>query len=332
MKQEKWGCAAIALALAACSSNGLGRPAGGTMPQTVARTWMSPEAKKADLLYVTDIGDNDVDVFTYPHGTQVGTLSGFNYPNGACVDKKGDIFITNKYPFGYTTPPEIIEYAHGGTTPVATLGDSSGSPNDCSVDASSGSLAVATIEGSDSSAGSVSIYQDAKGSPTTYAVPGIYSVFSCAYDADGDLFADGGATRSGGVQLAELSKHAKTFVDLSMDANIASAGGLQWDGKYLAIVDNTNNIVYQLTIAGSSATVVGQTDLEGSWGSEQIAKFTVPHSKKTQGKVLIGPNVNSNGIGFWPYPAGGSPKRTINSFVSPLAAAVSKGRKGAGAL
>src|ERR1700719_1166848 len=105
---------------------------------------MAPDAKKVDLLYVTDIGDNYVYVFSYPGVKQLGTLTGFNNARGACTDKKGDIFVTNRYSFNYTTPPQVLEYAHGGTSPIASLGDYNGQPNDCSVDEKTGRLAVVT--------------------------------------------------------------------------------------------------------------------------------------------------------------------------------------------
>jgi hypothetical protein len=41
-----------------------------------------------------------------------------------------------------TRSNEILEYAHGGTTPTATLADPTGTPSACSVDESTGSLAV----------------------------------------------------------------------------------------------------------------------------------------------------------------------------------------------
>ena len=92
------------------------------------RPWIAPDAKKKDLLYISDRGTNDVYVYSYPRGKLNGTLTGFNDPDGECVDKTGDVFITN------FLSSNIIEYAHGGTSPIATLSDPGYYPADCSVD------------------------------------------------------------------------------------------------------------------------------------------------------------------------------------------------------
>ena len=86
---------------------------------------MEPNAKNQDLLYVSDEQTCDVYVFSYREGNLVGTLTsgiGFNAPGGECVDKRGDIFITN----GNAT--NILEFAHGGTTPIERLKDARGGP------------------------------------------------------------------------------------------------------------------------------------------------------------------------------------------------------------
>lgn len=57
----------------------------------------------------------------------MGTLTGFNMPFGDCVDGVGDVWIINQH------PPEVIEYAHGGTTPIATLTTDAG-PYACAID------------------------------------------------------------------------------------------------------------------------------------------------------------------------------------------------------
>jgi hypothetical protein len=95
----------------------------GAMPQASAlathvdrgKSWMLPEAKSDDLLYASESIRNKVFILTYPGGKLVGTLTGFNMPFGDCVDGVGDVWIINQH------PPEVIEYAHGGTTPIATL-------------------------------------------------------------------------------------------------------------------------------------------------------------------------------------------------------------------
>jgi len=114
---------AAASVLAACGGTGLQTPLSATTgAQDSARSyhvrsWMNPDAKKYNLLYLSSRGTEDVYVYTYPGGTLEGTLTGFATPQGECVDKVGDVFITD------TSVAKIYEYAHGGPSPKATLSD-----------------------------------------------------------------------------------------------------------------------------------------------------------------------------------------------------------------
>jgi len=58
----------------------------------------------------------------------MGTLTGLPDPQGECVDKKGDVFFTT------FASQEIIEYAHGGTSPINTLSNPGQYMEGCSVD------------------------------------------------------------------------------------------------------------------------------------------------------------------------------------------------------
>lgn len=85
---------------------GFGRPT--AQHSDHSRSRMAPDAKTNDLLYVSDVGTNDVYVYSYPKLKLEGTLTGFATPDGECVDMAGNVFITN---FG---TQQIFEYAHGG--------------------------------------------------------------------------------------------------------------------------------------------------------------------------------------------------------------------------
>ena len=60
------------------------------------RSWIAPAAKTQNLLYISDDGTNDVYVYSWPKGRLLGTLRGFSYPQGECVDRKGDVWIADK--------------------------------------------------------------------------------------------------------------------------------------------------------------------------------------------------------------------------------------------
>jgi len=75
---------------------------------TRGRSWMLPEAKGDDLLYLVSNGDNATYVYSYPTAKLVGTLVGGG--QYACADKAGDVFIASE--------AGLTEYLHGGTKPI----------------------------------------------------------------------------------------------------------------------------------------------------------------------------------------------------------------------
>src|ERR1700678_2232910 len=108
-------CVAVAL-LAGCGGSQPPIGALGAMLQTSAsathadgRSWMLPEAKSEDLMYITNA--YTVTVYSYPKGKLVGTLRHFLRPLGECVDQTGNVFIANG-------AGQVFEYAHGGKKPI----------------------------------------------------------------------------------------------------------------------------------------------------------------------------------------------------------------------
>ena len=273
------------------------------------RSWMAPDAKTNDLLYISSNLNGDVYVYSYPYDRLKGTLTGFSSPAGECVDKSGHVFITSK--------SGILEYAHGGTTPIATLKDA-GLAEGCSVDPKTGNLAVTNASTLSSSQGNVAIYKDAKGSPTYRTDSKIYNEDSCGYDNAGNLFVDGQDVSSGGLRLSEIPSGRTFFRDITLNQTITGAGGVQWDGKHLAVGNNVegSGTIYQFAINGEKGTKVGSTPLNGSSG---VMQFWIE-----QGSV-IGPEFGANDVGIWAYPAGGSAKKTITGgFDEPWGATVSE--------
>ncbi len=102
------------------------------------RSWIARGAKAQNLLYVSIEGFNDVYVYSYLPAPPklVGKLTGFKDPLGECADKKGDVYIVN------AKASNIREYAHGGTKPIAIISDKGSDPVGCSLDPTTGNLAV----------------------------------------------------------------------------------------------------------------------------------------------------------------------------------------------
>lgn len=269
-----------------------------------------PRAAHGSLLYVSDTGSSDVYVFSYPKGKLVQTLTGFADPGGECVDSKGDVFVTN------TGGSNIIEYAHGGSTPIATLNDKGWFPIGCAVDPATGNLAVTNFSTSSSGPGNVVIYKHAKGRPTGhYTDSAMPSMLLCSYDGSSNLFLDG-LTDGSAFAFAELRKGTQKLTNITVDQSIGSAGGVAWDGTHVAVGDQTTNTIYQFTIAGKHATEAGSTSLGGA---SEVFQFWIDGSK------VIGADALAGDVGFWSYPDGGSATKTIGGLYAPLGAVVSGG-------
>src|SRR5690348_17177219 len=224
------GIAAAAVALSGCSGSSLPSGAAGrTAHSTSARVASS------DLLYVTGACGGTC-ILSYPKGKPVASLS----VSGAslCSDKNGNVFVPTATASGVAV---VYEFAHGGTQPISTLTLSGILAEGCSVDSSSGNLAV-TYLCHGCNYGPVAVFKNAQGTPTVYSKSGVFLSY-CGYDASGNLFADGNASQ--GFTLLELPKGGSSLATISVGQSISTAGAVQWDGTYLAIEDLTSPAIYR---------------------------------------------------------------------------------------
>jgi hypothetical protein len=308
----------LVFALTACGGPGDSPPVtspAGLLPQQQAahshpdsgRSWMRDGAKDGALLYVSDTETGDVYVFDYPKGTPAGTITGLADPAGECVDASGDVFVTN------TGGSNVLEYAHGGTTPVATLKDDGYFPVGCSVDPKTGNLAVTNFSSTSSLAGNLVVYKHAKGKPTAYSDPNMPAFLLCGYDDRGNLFADGSSSGSA-FSLVELPVGKNKLVPIALDKTIGNGGAVQWDGKYLAIGDQSDNVVDRFQITSGKGTSHGSTTLKNAVA---IFQFWI------QDKRIVGPDSSAAAVDIWNYPGGGHPLKTVRGVYVPLGTAVS---------
>jgi hypothetical protein len=303
--------------LAGCGGSQGQVGANGAMPHTVApaqdlaygQSWMAPDATERNLLYISDERTNEVLAYSFMPPARpklVGKLAGVS-GLGLCVDKTGDLFI----PTGIGSKGEVLEYAHGGTKRIKTL-TGVDTPQDCSVDPTTGNLAVVDPFGA------VAIFAKAQGNPkfSYYNAPNFHpDALNCAYDNKGDLFVDAELypnQHSGVVELAvgELVKGGSNlgtvWLPEGSQKHQGFPGGIQWDGKHIAVGDSISGVVYVRGIRHFS--------LDGSNGALQFW---------LQGKILIAPNSNAHTVMFWEYPVGGPPSKTLHNLQYPYGAAVS---------
>ncbi|HLY03059.1 MAG TPA: hypothetical protein VKR56_11280 [Candidatus Cybelea sp.] len=256
-------------------------------------------AKGGDLLYVTT--PDETWIFTFPKGKFVGNF-GVTGAQNPCSDRNGNVFIPQ---YG---PDDIVEIAHGGEAPIATLDDTGEVPESCSSDPTTGNLAVANF-GFASAPGNVAIYQNAQGTPALYSDSAIYYYWFCGYDDRGNLFVDG-INHSGSPVFAELPRRGGTFRNITLNERIKKPGSVQWDGTYITITDERARAIDRVKVSGSRGTIVGTTMLDG-WRTSRRGE----QSWLQGGTAIVSPDAhNLRQIGFWPYPAGGNPTKIITGY------------------
>jgi hypothetical protein len=250
------GCVAVAM-LAGCGGSQPPIGALGALPQSSAiamhaargGSWMLLEANSQDLLYVSNEAGTDLFVFTL-RGEEAGRIKlAGGSPAGLCSAPSGDFFVVVE---ANASQSYIYEFPHGGTTPIATF-NNNGLGVSCSVDPTTGNLAVTNLTAPGSKYGNVAIFTSPSKSPKTYSDPNIGGYWFCAYDASGNLFADGYSSNL----LNELSKGSVALSEIALSQNVNPAS-LQWYGSNLIVSDADPNArhrgeqqIYRVKISGS---------------------------------------------------------------------------------
>lgn len=278
-------------------------------------------AKGRDLLYVSVgyLPDRGVYVYAYPSLKPLGSLGGVSTPLGECVDAAGDVFIVDGYNY------DVLEYAHGGTSSIATIYAPNLIPNGCSVDPTSGKLAVSGVGPTTKHVTGI-VYVYAHERRRGWRLPKIYGIstmnggYFCGYDNTGNLYVDGiSISREFGI--VELPKGGDALTSVTLNQAIKQPGQVQWDGHDLAVGDAgvSPSVIYRFAVSGSSGTEVGSAILKGS---VSVGPFWIQRNKVIG---LDGASRTTHGVGLWPYPLGGDRNRSIK-LSQPSGAVVSPGK------
>lgn len=285
---------------------------------SVPQTYAGAPSKK--VLYVSDIYTDVVDVYDYAKSRQIGVIRGFNQPSGECVDKQGDVWVTEYE--GY----QVFEFAHGNLRPIKVF-RTNGNAMGCSVDPVTGNLAIGSEDSKQNAWGDIQVFPRGSGSPKSYySYPGSEGCpypQAPGYDDKGNLFFEAEWGKSG-WRLCELPAGSSSIVRAPIEKSkifktLDHPGSVMWDGKYITFEDYRNDasqssVIYQATSSGSQLAVVGSTTLAASCHSANVAQPFIVGARNlgnhTQGTVVIGGNVGCYPLfGYWHYPAGGAPFR-----------------------
>lgn len=306
-------------ALSAAALLGLLSGCGGSQPP-IAVSWGPQNAvvrKDLTLLYVTEQVNGDVYIVALPSGRLVGKLTGFDYATGDCVDTLGDVFVSSFY------AGQVRAYAHGAKVAFRVLSDGPSYPYGCSVDPTTGNLAVSNWP-IDSSEGGVTVYYNAKGKAHYYyyGSAGEFDFWYCTYDSSGDLYAE--TTDGNQLIFLELAKGGDKLRLVSLHPTIIGVGEpppLSWDGKYLVIAKPGAGAIYQYRMSGNTGTRVGVVNLDKASGVFGPFWIASDGTARTLYVPITEDSVES--VGVYRYPSGGKRLQNLYDAPLPFAAAVS---------
>jgi hypothetical protein len=300
-------------------------------------TWISPDARKErQLLFVSDNPSASVAMFSLPKLDLVGTITGFDEPQGLCADGSGNIWVAD------TAATRVYEYSRSGVL-LNTIWDYYGYPASCAINPRNGELAVLDIfenvapgkRPSTISGGwaPIEVYACPSCSPVVKDVPGMFYVYFGAYDNNGDLYVDG-LDQPRTFQIGVVPRGEDVGHELKLSGGkINFPGMVQWygSGNYFAVGDQKCNgengaCVNWVSVSGAHAKIIGQTNLENAQGvpvCDMVQGVLDPRGEKT----LLGGDYGGCGsasVNRWRYPAGGLPIDSNESAVQgPIGSAIS---------
>ena len=283
-----------------------------TFDEAHAKSWMAADAKKLDLLYVSDYETNDVDAFSYPGGKLEGVLKGvlraFPLQTGLCSNAAGDVFIPD------SSDSSVLVYAHAATKLSRRLLDLRQFPYSCAVDRGSGDLAVINLNLVARSGRRRDLRRCQRASETAYVWIRLHVLFrrlrlsrhlfvDATYDVPSVPFA-----------FVELPKGSKSLGTVTLMKRPIAPGGVGWDGKHVVVGDVKSSRLYQFDISGSVGTETGSTQLAQA---RDVNQFVVI------GASVAGASFKGKSVGLWTYP-GGAPGKPIGGLGEPFGVTLSK--------
>ncbi len=207
-----------------------------------------------------------------------------------------------------------------------------GSPLGCSIDPTSGKLAVNTQIGLKAE---VEVWKNGSGKPAHYSNNVQCSTMSGppGYDDRGNLFM---LTGTSGTGVCELPAGGTALEAVTIDRHLTQPSSSMWDGIHMTFTDNAfksgkSAALYQAKEEkNGNLTVVGVTQLKGRGCAFVPQAFIVGRKNTPANRVLgyavVGGKPSCNGHRHhalvWSYPGGGEPFRKVD-VAEPYGAAVS---------
>jgi hypothetical protein len=285
-----------------CSAcNGIS-PAAPT-PSTVSTARTSAPGEKLrskQFEYIINNYGSYAGIFNYPKSTkQIGTIS--NVGGQGCTNVQ---YGVGKKTFWIMAGADQMTEYEVPQKPIKTLSIASGQPSSCAMN-KQGDLAVGNLKN-----GEIIIFKNASGTGTVIPTDLAEEYFD-AYDGKGNLFFDG-LSRLSHFELYEIPNGTTTIESIATSNIVDYPGSVQWDGKYLTVLDQVQSLIYRYTIKGTTATLKGTVTLKGAGDCTQTWIAV--------GVVYCADAANDDGE-VYAYPAGGSPIAVLSgNFDLPLGA------------
>jgi hypothetical protein len=277
------GLSIVAALLAGCG----GSPGAGSLPAAPPALAQRFPRGTGEVQYFST-GYSSLLEFDYPKSeSPIGSI-GFS-GGGECTKGARTFWVAGS--------GEIAEFKVGGTTPIRAVKASAAA---CAIDPATGDLAATNLNGG------VIIFHKARGKGKI--VMALSKAYFDGYDNKSNLFVDG--FNSGySFALVEFKKGSGTFKTITTSNTVQFPGSVQWDGKYLTVLDQLTDEIYQYTVSGTSATLMGTVLLSGSGdcGQAWIARPYVYCADASYGFGDV-----------YDYPAGGSRIATLTGLNEPL--------------
>jgi len=201
-------------------------PRGGARPAACAafgghrEAWISPDATRGGIFYVSNFDMNEIQLFSTrgPDHRSLGVLTGLNSPQGMTVDRKGNLYVAN------TNGSDVLVFPRGATSPSRTLADPNEGPSDVAV-APDGTVYVSNETNDSFTGGSVSIYPPGANAPAeTLTNSQFYFVVGVYLDGSKNLYVSFNTSPSGGGEVFQLTKHGRNWSTANTGINVTWAG------------------------------------------------------------------------------------------------------------
>jgi hypothetical protein len=263
----------------------------------------------------------------------MGQITGFTSPYGMCPDGHGGVWVTD------ANTSQIYHESRTGVQ-ISILLDPGAAPYGCAVNKATGDLAVMNDEGATNNAGSIDIFANGSGTPTSYATTVPINYFFGGYDTQGNLFVDGlTVALPNTFALFELPSGSTSLQELNVSGGtITYPGMVQWleVHSYLAVGDQEcrgsigSTCVNQIKVSGSTATITGKVVLKNYDGTDACDVLQGSIGANGQAYIAGGNYDFCDAYVYpfayrWAWPAGGKPTHynPSLSFPGPVGSAIS---------